>query len=116
MIAMAVIASTTATARGTMHGSCLPLMDIAVSFISWRSMVCCSFDMDGVGLNATLNVKGIPSLMPPHTPPMLLLDADIFPSIIQSVFAENVVAVVFIISIVLSCILPENMDIEKIKE
>ncbi len=41
---------------------------------------------------------------------------DIFPPIIQSVFAENVVAVVFIISIVLSCILPENMDIEKIKE
>lgn len=42
---------------------------------------------------------------------------DIFPSIIQSVFAENVVAVVFVISIVLSCILPENMDIEKkIKE
>lgn len=41
---------------------------------------------------------------------------DIFPSIIQSVFAENVVAIVFIISIVLSCILPENMDIEKIKE
>ena len=41
---------------------------------------------------------------------------DIFPSIIQSVFAENLVAVVFIISIVLSCILPENMDIEKIKE
>lgn len=41
---------------------------------------------------------------------------DIFPSIIQSVFAENVVAVVFIISIVLSCILPENMDIEKFKE
>lgn len=41
---------------------------------------------------------------------------DIFPSIIQSVFAENVVAVVFIISIVLSCILPKNMDIEKIKE
>ena len=41
---------------------------------------------------------------------------DIFPSIIQSVFTENVVAVVFIISIVLSCILPENMDIEKIKE
>ena len=41
---------------------------------------------------------------------------DIFPSIIQSVFAENVVAVVFIISIVLSCILPENMDIETIKE
>ena len=41
---------------------------------------------------------------------------DIFPSIIQSVFAENVVAVVFIISIVLSCSLPENMDIETIKE
>lgn len=41
---------------------------------------------------------------------------DIFPSIIQSVFAENVVAVIFIISIVLSYILPENMDIEKIKE
>ena len=35
---------------------------------------------------------------------------------VTPVFAENVVAVVFIISIVLSCILPENMDIEKIKE
>ena len=41
---------------------------------------------------------------------------DIFPSIVQSVFAENVVAVVFIVSIVLSCILPKNMDIEKIEE
>ena len=40
---------------------------------------------------------------------------DIFPSIIQSVL-DRKSAVVFIISIVLSCILPENMDIEKIKE
>ena len=40
----------------------------------------------------------------------------IFPEILQSVFSANVVAVVFIISIVLSCILLENMDIEKIKE
>ncbi len=35
----------------------------------------------------------------------------IFPEIIQSVFSANVVAVVFVVSIVLNLILPKNMDI-----
>ena len=39
---------------------------------------------------------------------------NIFPELVQNVFAENVVAVVFVLSILLSCILPENMDIEKL--
>ena len=43
-------------------------------------------------------------------------DLEYFPVDHTVRFAQNVVAVVFIISIVLSCILPENMDIEKIKE
>ena len=41
---------------------------------------------------------------------------EIFPSLVQSVFAENVVAVVFVISIVLSLVLPENMEIKKMGE
>lgn len=37
---------------------------------------------------------------------------DNFPPLIQSVFASNVVAVVFVISIVLSLVLPKDMDIK----
>lgn len=35
---------------------------------------------------------------------------NIFPKIIQTVFAENCVAVVFIVSIILNLILPKNME------
>ncbi|RGF74479.1 hypothetical protein DWZ38_08870 [Ruminococcus sp. AF31-8BH] len=41
---------------------------------------------------------------------------EIFPSLVQSVFAENVVAVIFVISIILSLVLPENMEIKKMGE
>lgn len=34
---------------------------------------------------------------------------------IQDVFTENCVAVVFVVLIILSFVLPKNMDIEKIK-
>lgn len=40
----------------------------------------------------------------------------IFPEIVQSVFSANVVAVVFVASIVLNLVLPQNMDIDKIEE
>ena len=38
----------------------------------------------------------------------------IFPEVIQSVFSANVVAVVFVVSIVLNLILPKNMEVEKL--
>ncbi len=37
----------------------------------------------------------------------------IFPDIVQQVFAANVVAVVFVVSIILNLVLPKNMDIQK---
>lgn len=37
----------------------------------------------------------------------------IFPTLVQSVFAENCVAVVFLTSIILNLILPKNMDVER---
>ncbi|MBR4020420.1 MAG: purine permease [Firmicutes bacterium] len=40
----------------------------------------------------------------------------IFPEMVQSVFAANVVAVVFVTSIVLNLVLPKNIDIERIEE
>ena len=40
----------------------------------------------------------------------------IFPEMIQNVFAANVVAVVFVASIILNIILPRNMEVEKINE
>ncbi|WP_370748295.1 uracil-xanthine permease family protein [Faecalibacillus intestinalis] len=39
----------------------------------------------------------------------------IFPQIIQDVFAGNCVSVVFVVSIILSLVLPKDMDIKKIK-
>ena len=41
---------------------------------------------------------------------------EIFPEMVQSVFAANVVAVVFVSSIILNLVLPENMEIEKIED
>lgn len=41
---------------------------------------------------------------------------EVFPPLIQSIFASNVVAVVFVISIVLSLVLPKDMDIKKMNE
>ena len=39
----------------------------------------------------------------------------IFPDVVQSVFSANVVAVVFVVSIVLNLILPKNLEIEKVE-
>ncbi len=41
---------------------------------------------------------------------------DIFPSVIRTVFAENCVAVVFLVAIILNLILPKNMEAAKISE
>ena len=41
---------------------------------------------------------------------------DIVPPMIQSVFSANVVAVVFVVSIILSLILPKDMDVKKIDQ
>ena len=38
----------------------------------------------------------------------------IFSEVVQSVFSANVVAVVFVVSIVLNLILPKNMEVKKI--
>ena len=38
----------------------------------------------------------------------------IFPKIVQTVFAENCVAVVFIVAIILNLVLPKNMDVHEV--
>jgi len=40
----------------------------------------------------------------------------IFPTIVQTVFGENVVAVVFVVALILSAILPQNMEVAKLTE
>ena len=40
----------------------------------------------------------------------------IFPELIKAVFAENVVAVVFVVAIVLNLVLPKDMEVNKIEE
>ena len=41
---------------------------------------------------------------------------DIFPELVQSVFSANVVAVVFVVSVFLSLVLPKDMDIKMLEE
>lgn len=41
---------------------------------------------------------------------------DVFPTIIKSVFATNVVAVVFVVSIILSLVLPKDMEVSEKKD
>ena len=40
----------------------------------------------------------------------------IFPEVVQSVFSRNVVAVVFVVSILLNLLLPKDMEINKTEE
>ncbi len=40
----------------------------------------------------------------------------IFPEVVQSVFSANVVAVVFVTSIILNLLLPQDMEVEKVNE
>lgn len=40
----------------------------------------------------------------------------IFPPVVQTVFSANVVAVVFVVAVVLSLVLPKDMDVKKIDE
>ena len=37
----------------------------------------------------------------------------IFPQIIQTIFAENCVAVVFVVAIILNLVLPKDMEVNK---
>ena len=39
----------------------------------------------------------------------------IFPAMVQSVFSANVVAVVFVAAVLLNLVLPENMEVDKLK-
>lgn len=80
---MAAMASTAATALGTMHGSCRP-STVTLSFWQvFRLMVSCSFPMDGVALNTVLKTTSAPSDIPPTMPPMwLVLVTTLPPSII----------------------------------
>ena len=39
----------------------------------------------------------------------------IFPQLVKDVFAENCVAVVFVVALILNLILPKNMEVERIK-
>ena len=41
---------------------------------------------------------------------------NIFPEMIQNVFSANVVAVVFVASIILNLILPKDMEVEKVNQ
>lgn len=40
----------------------------------------------------------------------------IFPQVVKDVFSANCVAVVFVVSIILSLVLPKDMDIKKIDD
>ncbi len=57
------------TARGTMHGSCLPWIWSTSFCFSERRTESCGFPMDGVGLTAARKTIGMPLEMPPRMAP-----------------------------------------------
>ena len=77
----ATIASTTGTALGTMHGSCLPPTLISASLNVARSTVLCVLAMLGVGLKTARTTMGAPVVMPPRTPPELFVAVPIAPAL-----------------------------------
>ena len=78
--AIAAAASITGTARGTMHGSCLPLISSSAFSPFCKSTVFCFCAMDGVGLIAALEIIGIPSVIPPKIQPQLFVSVTTSPS------------------------------------
>ena len=86
----AINESTTGGARGTTHGSCLPPTWSLIDFFFFMSTLFCILEMDDAGLNAILNVIGIPFEIPPKMPPELLVFVKIFPPFIRyaSLFSE----------------------------
>ena len=70
---MATAASMTGAARVTMQGSCLPLMTSGSTLRSTRFRVICSLEIDAVGLMAARTMMGMPLVMPPKIPPLLLV-------------------------------------------
>mmetsp|Transcript_8412 Transcript_8412/g.20939 ORF Transcript_8412/g.20939 Transcript_8412/m.20939 type:complete len:237 (+) Transcript_8412:397-1107(+) len=66
-------------ARGTTQGSCLPLASSVVA-APVKSAVGCALPMVAGGLKAILRKMFMPLLMPPWTPPLLLVVVTILPS------------------------------------
>ena len=69
---MAAMDSITTTARGTIMGSCLPLMATSISSPEVFT-VCCFVKIEGVGFTWARSRMGKPSLMPPRMPPAWLV-------------------------------------------
>ena len=64
----------TDTARGTMHGSCLPRISSSAFSPVCKLTVRCFCEIDGVGFIAARKMIGIPSEMPPRIPPQLFAE------------------------------------------
>ena len=63
----------TGAARVTMQGSWRPWMDSGSTLPVRRFSVSCAMPMDGVGLMQARTMSGMPLVMPPSTPPVLLV-------------------------------------------
>ena len=68
----AIIASPIGTARMPTQGSCLPFVIISLSVPS-LDIVCLGVKIDEVGFTAKRTIRSCPVLIPPKTPPELLL-------------------------------------------
>ena len=68
----AAMDSMTTTALGTMIGSCRPFTESSTSSMKVLT-VCCTEEIDGVGLMAARKQTVLPSLIPPSVPPEWLV-------------------------------------------
>lgn len=98
-----------ATLPDAVLGGCTIMMFGSIVISGLRMIGNCGFSQRNITIAALSLSTGIGFTQVPEI-------FGIFPQIIQTVFAQNCVAVVFLVAVILNLALPENMDVEKGKK
>ena len=104
-----IFGSLLATLPDAVLGGCTLMMFGNIVISGLKMMSSCGYSQRNITIAALSLSIGIGFTQVPEI-------FSIFPQIIENVFSENCVAVVFIVSIVLNLILPQNMEATVIKE
>lgn len=101
-----IIGTILATLPDAVLGGCTVMMFGSIVVSGMQMLSKCGFNQRNTVITAISLCTGLGFTQMPEL-------FDIFPQIIKNVFAENCVAVVFLVSIILNLILPKDMEVTK---
>ena len=101
-----VFGAVLATLPDAVLGGCTIMMFGTIVISGLRMIAGCGYSQRNITIAALSLSTGIGFTQVPEI-------FGIFPQIIQNVFAQNCVAVVFLVAVVLNLVLPRNMELEK---